>query len=225
MTTCGTDRMFGGYNKFGQRMELTKRFYVLPTHSSVKISFKLLVLDSWDMEKFEVWVDNVLKFSKAYSYLTPDLPPSACGWEYYKEMMEVINIEINPHTAATLTIQMVDNLDQTLDDESWGIKDFKVYIVNSCTDGCLTCDAATPAICLTCPIMAELISDKCVCANHFYMKTSDFVHCAICHPSCDKCNGPLETDCQSCYADHRISSGKCVANTGITKKKNNNELI
>ena len=51
------------------------------------------------------------------------------------------------------------------------------------------------------------------------MVTSDFVHCAICHYSCNTCNGPLETNCQSCFADHIISGGKCVTDTSKKKKK------
>ena len=91
--------------------------------------------------------------------------------------------------------------------------------MNSCTGGCLTCNAATPSTCLSCSIFAELISNKCVCADHFYMKTSDFVHCAICHYSCNTCNEASDTNCLSCFDDHIISGGKCVANTSNSKEK------
>ena len=216
ITTCGTERMFGGYGKFGQGMELTKIFDVLPTHTSVQITFSFFKIDSWDAEIFEVWVDGVSKFSKAYNFNTG--AGNLCGWANYPENMEAINIQVS-HSATTLTIKMKGYVNGLLTDESWGIRDFNVYIVNSCTGGCLTCNIATPSVCLSCPIIAELISGKCVCADHFYMKTSDFVHCAICHYSCNTCNGPLETNCQSCFADHKISSGKCVPDTSNRKKK------
>ena len=219
---CGTDRMFGGYAIFGHSMYLKKIFDALPTHTSVEIVFTFFKIDSWDSEIFEVFIDTSLRVSKTIPVGVLGVgSTSQCGMTISPDYSETIDILISPHTSTALMVEFKDNLNEDLSNESWGIRDFRVYIVNSCTGGCLTCNVATPSVCLSCPFIAELISGKCVCANHFYMKTSDFVHCAICHYSCNTCNGPLKTNCQSCFADHIISGGTCVPDSANSNTNKN----
>jgi hypothetical protein len=54
VSTCGKYSLFGGYNVFGPKVNATKVYTALPTHSFVKVSFELFYIDTWDFEKFTV---------------------------------------------------------------------------------------------------------------------------------------------------------------------------
>ena len=194
-------------------MFLTKTFNYFPTHTQVIIDFKFVILKAWNGELFEVLVDNISKFKKNFSS-SKDLSNLCDGMtrNFYPETIESINIQLN-HSGSSLTIKMQGFLTSSISNAAWGIKDFKVYIVNNCKGGCLACTLNNETNCLMCPIFSKLDSTgKCICEEHFFMKTNDFVHCAICHHSCKSCDGPLETNCLTCFIDHVKLEGKCEPN-------------
>ena len=211
VTSFCNERIFGGLGKLTRSMFLTKTFNAIPSHTQLIIDFKLVKINFWNGEQFEVQIDNLSRFSK--NLVSSNGLSNLCNETtnfISSEMIESINIQLD-HTSSSLEIKMQGYLTSSQGNANWGIKDFKVYIINNCKEGCLTCDSNNGTICLSCPIFAKLINDKCICAEHFFMKTNDFVHCAICHYSCNSCNGPLETNCLSCFFDHTLSEGKCIA--------------
>lgn len=59
ITSCDGVRIFGGYKVFGKG-GVASLFKVLPPHYSIRISFTVFQLDSWDNEVFQVYVDGAL---------------------------------------------------------------------------------------------------------------------------------------------------------------------
>jgi hypothetical protein len=57
ITACAGQRLLGGYKVFGKGSSIVK-YITLPPHYEVSIKFKLYKIDSWDNEKFLLYVDG-----------------------------------------------------------------------------------------------------------------------------------------------------------------------
>ena len=117
------------------------------------------------------------------------------------------------HNSNSLTIYFRDNLDQSLDDESYGFRDFNVYLITNCDASCLTCSGTSSTSCTSCPALATLSSGKCICKDKFYMASTPYTHCEKCHISCKTCTGGANTQCSSCYIDFSLSSTNTCDNS------------
>jgi hypothetical protein len=115
--------MFGGFNVFGAKAAITKT-YNLPVHNKLAIRFQFWFIDSWDGEKAQLYVDNVLVWSQVYSHGAPGIITNLCGaavdgWKEGANDFEVIIDHVNP----TAVVKFTSTLDQVQADESWGIRD------------------------------------------------------------------------------------------------------
>ncbi|CAK92089.1 unnamed protein product (macronuclear) [Paramecium tetraurelia] len=128
---CGSVRLFGGNNAFGHRTSATKLFQ-LPPHHTVSITLEFWKIDTWDDEKFFIYLDQILGFQDIYGHGGTDICGKSSG-----EFVVQINI-MQPHNFQSLFILMTSNLDQQPNDESWGIRNFKLYIY-PCPSGCQIC--------------------------------------------------------------------------------------
>ncbi len=50
MVTCGSTRVFGGYNVFGSQAIVKRRFDNLVNHNRIRISGKYYIFDTWENE-------------------------------------------------------------------------------------------------------------------------------------------------------------------------------
>ncbi|CAD8095617.1 unnamed protein product [Paramecium sonneborni] len=128
---CGSVRLFGGYNAFAKGTSVTKLFQ-LPPHHTVQITLEFWKLDSWNGESFFIYLDQILGFQENYGFEADQL----CGLNH-GDITVYISIT-QPHNFQSLFILMTSNLDQGPTNESWGIRNFKLYIF-PCPSGCLTC--------------------------------------------------------------------------------------
>lgn len=192
--------IFGGWGNygFGKGTLLNKNFQNLPTHSKIEVSLTLYLVDSWDPgEIFKLDIDGNNVISQDQTGY--DIFKELCGFVYYDKVY-LNKVGSIAHTANTVNILFSSTLDTNRDDESFGFKNFKVYLTNNCHASCITCSASnSDTACLSCPTFARLASGKCVCRDKFYMETSPYTHCAECHISCKTCDGPLSTNCKTCY--------------------------
>jgi hypothetical protein len=88
-------------------------------------------IDSWDGELAIIQVDGrtawqqAIPFDSGYRFSVCGQPDATyIGWREWP-----INVDLNgPHEGATVTITITSTIDQTPNDESWGIRDFKLFL-------------------------------------------------------------------------------------------------
>ena len=65
---------------------------------------------------------------------------------------------------------MQDNLNEPRDNESWGVRDFQIYVAN-CHSTCVTCNGAGKNECMTCLTGYVFTTGECIrdfaCKNIF----------------------------------------------------------
>jgi len=54
VTKCGDYSIVGGPNMFGPKEAISKSYAVPKDHISIRVVFKVYLLDSWDNEQFRV---------------------------------------------------------------------------------------------------------------------------------------------------------------------------
>lgn len=207
---CGTYNILGGYNKMGSGYTLVKTFSNLPSHSKIEISLDFFCIDSWDNEYFYVSVDNIIIHSSNYDFKFNKAGSQMCGNDFYTDIIFSINGNAS-HNSSSATIKIWTDLDQNWGEESFGIRNFIVYLDIYCTKGCLTCSPFN--YCTSCPYHSKLVSGDCICKSHYYMKIDDWVHCHRCNVTCKTCYSLESNACNECYEGYQLSSGSCVPKT------------
>lgn len=204
-------KILGGWDFFGlSSKKVWKNFTSLPAHYQVEVDVNIYFIDSWDTEWLSVNVDSntVIKSSNVFSSYTIDY----CGY-YWADHIDAYLTGTASHSSSSLTISFYTNLDQKRNDESYGFKDFNVFLITNCAGSCLTCSGTTNNSCLSCPALAKLTSGQCICRDKFYMATTPYTHCEKCHISCKTCTGGASTQCSSCYTDFTLNSSNACVNS------------
>lgn len=144
VTSCGSVRLLGGYKVLGKGATVYKQFK-LPAHYAVRVQFKLMKIDSWDNHDFFLYADGVDIYKNRYHYTTGT---QQCGTDhpYYMEQITTID-QVFEHRSENLVILMTSNLDENADNESWGIRDFQLYVME-CTSKCAVCSGNKQDECL-----------------------------------------------------------------------------
>ncbi|CAD8191748.1 unnamed protein product [Paramecium pentaurelia] len=135
ITRCGDTNIFGGYGAFAKQTLISSKF-TLPPHYSLRISFDLWKVDSWDGEIVKIVFDSEIN---QRSFILED-GQQICGHihEIYLEYNIPFSITIPIHNSQTLVVIMTSTLDSSPLDESWGFKDFKIEILQ-CPKDCVFC--------------------------------------------------------------------------------------
>lgn len=202
---CGSESIFGGYDVFGDGYWATKTFTHLPAHTGVEVDLSIAFVDSWDYgEYFFVKVDSTTIISKENVFVNN--PLNLCGGKWADNLDTSIISGSTAHTLSTMTVKFDSTLNQALYDESWGIKNLKIYLITSCPIECITCSGSS---CLTCPSFSKLSGSTCICMNNFYMVSSPYTRCQKCDLSCKTCNSGTSSSCTSCYPEYTLNSGVC----------------
>lgn len=173
-----------------------------------RLKLDLIRIDAWEgTDKLEIFIDG----SATAAYTVPAGTDGSAMCGVAGENDKEISIDLNPaHSSPGLIIAFKTNLDQTNALESWGIRNYKLYLETNCLASCLTCNALTPTSCISCPNIAEKSGTACTCLSHFFMKTDDNTHCEECNYECLTCDGIANNQCKTCYSDHTLTSGSCV---------------
>jgi hypothetical protein len=133
-TACKDVRIFGGYRVFGNKSSAVL-YLELPPHYSVRVKFTMYKIDSWDNEQFLVYGDGLEVFAKQFAITENS---NICGVDSWKDAMDYIDVTF-PHNSPNLQILITTTLNQDASDESWGIRDFFVFI-EKCPAGCTLCN-------------------------------------------------------------------------------------
>ncbi|EAS06676.2 zinc finger lsd1 subclass family protein (macronuclear) [Tetrahymena thermophila SB210] len=85
---------------------------------------------------------------------------------------------------------------------------------STCDPQCATCFGPGSNNCLSCPrnLILILSLGQCVekCPVSYY-KNSDINQCLPCDPTCQNCDGPLESNCTECPQGLLLQENKCVS--------------
>ncbi|CAD8127669.1 unnamed protein product [Paramecium sonneborni] len=123
---CKSIPVICGDNICGLDTIIFKNFYSLPFHTKMKIKFKYLKIDSWEInDQALLKVDGEIKWIAQLSQQNQYLY-SLCG----SNSPEVyVNVEITfLHSSTNALIQILNTLDESLSDESFGIRDIQIFI-------------------------------------------------------------------------------------------------
>ncbi|KAM3137913.1 hypothetical protein pb186bvf_009994 [Paramecium bursaria] len=146
-TNCGGVPLFGGFDIFGKGAEMKITLDLKP-HYQIKAKFVFMKIDSWDNEVAFFRIDNNEVWKRAFQY-NEGYFQSLCGQiNDWRELLT--QIEINAvHTADKALFHITTNLDEAANNESWGIRDFYVFIAK-CADNCAQCTGPKGSDCKKC---------------------------------------------------------------------------
>jgi hypothetical protein len=133
ITTCGAfGSILGGYKTFGNdTVTATFPLRGVP-HAEVRLTFELIVLDSWDSEVAfadldgkRVWMIRCDKLAPATCNQTSD----QCGWTGTDRLDGKVPVDLLvPHTRDVAQLSVGAILDQGSGDESWGLDNVAIYV-------------------------------------------------------------------------------------------------
>jgi hypothetical protein len=125
-TNCGGTTMLGGYNVFGSGASVSNTVATAYTHTQVKVTLDYWFIDSWDGESgtldlagTRVWTQSRISPSGTQRCGRAD-----SGWnEDTASVSQTVS-----HTASSIVVRASSTLDQTPNDESWGIDNVIVWV-------------------------------------------------------------------------------------------------
>ena len=209
LQACQGDIFLG---RFAVKDTVTRIYDNLPPHSKLKFSFKLYMIDSWDDEYFQLYVDGTLVYSKVRSWANQQDGNFSCGpWkdaaniQFYLDIVVDVVVEID-HSKTDLTLVFTSTLDSDVNDESWAISHFSMQLLG-CVNECTTCTTTSPL-------------DSCKeCLQRTMIQTSLVTNdksCVKCHDSCKSCFSDGSNQCSSCFENAGLDTYKhCVCNNGF----------
>lgn len=130
-TEAGT-RFLGRHGGTGGSQSLFKTFALSGNQTQVNIQFDFYEIDSWDIEEFTVFVDDVAVATDQFQWFRFDDPAAAIpllgdgstdlgfGIIGAPDQTYRYSFDINS-TASSIKLGFGTNLDQATSDESWGI--------------------------------------------------------------------------------------------------------
>jgi len=199
--------IMGGYNILTtpNTNQYFQRYYNnLPTHTAIYFTATIYAVDTWDDSRgdndyFALSFDGTsttqvtgLSTNRFFEYVCG--PPGT-----YLDLRNLRVFGSMPHTANTLTFQMISGVHQTGTDESLGFRDVNLIFASPATP--------TTSICASGPGPVVDITPKCTCNEGYYYSGSS---CVACDSSCTSCYGAGATQCYQCKSGYSYISGTCT---------------
>ncbi|KAL4466277.1 hypothetical protein ABPG73_005198 [Tetrahymena malaccensis] len=202
-TNCGGQQLFGGANLASSKSQIIWKSSNLDPHYKLTISFTAYMIDSWDNEEFQVYIDSnkVFYMKEDYNKFSSQI----CGLKEYKDKIELINQSIN-HSSQTIEVIITSALDESPYNESFGIRNLYI-LLEACIDNCQQCNNSTQ--CQKCMSGYGLYNSQCYqpCPDSFWNNQGI---CTACDTSCLNCNGTGPSACTACKTGTFLYNNKCV---------------
>lgn len=121
---CAGNVMVGGYNNWGAGATAILDVASLAAHSYLRISFNAYAVDSWDHERYQLYIDGVEVYARVFQH---NEGTNLCGASpsNWKENFFPVDIIVE-HSGTSAQIRLQTTLNQGAGDESWGFSDFKL---------------------------------------------------------------------------------------------------
>ncbi|CAD8046389.1 unnamed protein product [Paramecium sonneborni] len=191
---------------------IIKYDYILPPHFKLRIRFRQYFIDSWDLEHAYVIVNDQIIIDKSFQFQSSLRNYSLCGQSRFNDLSDTLDFEVS-HTQELITFQLTNSLDQLFDDESFGIRDFRIYLY--CQFG-------------------QFPSQQCsqFCGDNIVQETEEcddgnsipFDGCHNCQYNCVQgCSNCIKGICLNCYEewDYELISQQCKW-IGVQSQQNQN---
>ncbi|CAD8070842.1 unnamed protein product [Paramecium sonneborni] len=130
---CSGNLIIGNYIK----EEIVEKKFEIPPHQLLRFSVTIYKIDSWDNEGFEISANDNIIYTKILG--DQDGNGNLCGqtaWNdmpfYYEKEMKISEYE--------LQVKFQNHLDQGLDDEQWGFRNFTLEILIPCVNFYAECN-------------------------------------------------------------------------------------
>ncbi len=124
LSSCGGyGEILGGYNHFGSGASTQKTISTNVSHSEIKVNFDFVKIDTWDNETAYLEVDGSNQWSQSFHHNNSN---NQCGNTAGENLSN--GSWQGSHTASSVTIRFYTSIDQSPDDESWGVDNVIVYI-------------------------------------------------------------------------------------------------
>jgi hypothetical protein len=242
-TDCGSyGKIFGGYGKFGQSVQVAKTYcWTNTAHYELLANINFLKIDSWDddsspKDSVKVYVGSALQ--QTIISKNEDGPNNQCGgssssWVTgsipYNEKLFALSYTISSHTTSSIEIKFVSSFDEGLSNESWGIRDVYIHL-KMCDTTCSSCSGPASNQCTACQTNGLLSSGTCTYTRDYYYYKDATLPCSSdpcsscyrCHINCKTCDGSSRSNCLSCESDDTYSNS---AKTCTYPSSNNSKLI
>jgi hypothetical protein len=126
-----TPGFLGRHQGLGSQ-QLFKTFTLPANVESVDISFDFYEVDSWDNERFQVFINDAVVFDERFTHGANDsfpgvtsTPPAFLGFEQWQEQFHSMSFNI-PTTASTIKLGFAAHILSPITDESMGIDNVRV---------------------------------------------------------------------------------------------------
>lgn len=218
---------------------MSRQYSGLPAHKFVIYSFTFYALDSWDWkstgarDSFEIQFDN-FSVIEGYGVNYRQSTTYRCGASNYQDAPGIKVYGRIAHTALTLLIKFISQLDESTNNESLGIRDLSLFFVDdddlgadyicaytgtsvvlhnqtvcTCAPGEYSSSRGCTSCSEECASCYSSGADKCYeCADGYYFDGSK---CAECDSSCLHCKGPKENQCTECSSGFALFYGVCIS--------------
>ncbi|CAD8187995.1 unnamed protein product [Paramecium pentaurelia] len=127
---CGSDSKNIYMGPFGEGSIVTKTFSNIPPNIQIELKFKIAKIDSWDSETLTIWLND--QQLEHYSF-TSHQGTHICQLSEYEDLIIQIAKTFQTTTRG-LTLKFKDTLDQASTDESWGLGDVFLRVINPCVN-------------------------------------------------------------------------------------------
>ena len=208
---CQKRSLFGGFKNFIGSQTIWK-YYVLPAHDEIKITFDMYGFGDWSSNNLKIYFDDDLKRDINFNdilYLN-----NFCGEINVQGFQTnfVINDDLHIQSNFKLKIESYGSNSNAW----WGIRNLLIFIVNKCPTLCLSCDDKN--ICSDFVQFAFQADDKSVqCRDGFFLDFSN-KQCSLCHAICKTCFDGTENGCLSCFIADSFNINTCEKSTCTEKK-------
>lgn len=202
-------KALGGVD-FNGNSRLSRTFLNLPAHSALEIQFDLLLLNVWSNNNFKVFVDGTAVYNKVFTFSGSYDCDNTQNLSKNLGRTEKVII-ILPHTSTNLDFGIQTDHSNPNAVQVYAIKNFKLFVKNSCDPSCRDCDSSYPSDCTSCPFFSikDLAILQCNCMEHFYLEVVNYTRCEECDISCKACRAGSPQDCTSCYDEDFLTNGEC----------------
>ncbi|EWS74596.1 hypothetical protein TTHERM_000043859 (macronuclear) [Tetrahymena thermophila SB210] len=201
-TTCGGNRVFGGWVTFAQS-SIILQIQNIPPHFSIHIEFKYLIVDR--TYNFQYYFQ--LKDSTKETFQNDSSGSDMCGFSSDPELFKSFK-KVYTHT--TSDAQLTFSTNQSVKFfQSFGIREFIVY-VEQCSSNCISCNSTK---CLLCASGFYLYNSVCVqtCPSKYFPSDASPASCLNCDATCLECFGDQKDNCTKCNGLDFLQEKKCVS--------------
>ena len=201
-TYCPSNiNIVGGYKTFYESQYLTKNYSNLPSHSSIKVTFTLYLLDNWNGDSIEVFFDATSISNVSYTTSSAG-NTNICGNSSI-DMIKNITLTRN-HSASLFNIKIQSHINLRFDyglTLSWGIRNLQIFLDVPCPGLCISCSLSPKCDNLVLFAMQDPITYLISCKDGFFNDKNEN-RCNICHYSCKTCKGSGPYNCTTCFDDN-----------------------